>query len=119
MPGLGLNLQTTRLDLTYKQRYNTHLPDAYERLILDCFNGDKRLFIRNDELAAAWEIFTPILKVHTATIAEQPALPYENATAGILTAQSQTCLSCGQDRWPSLGFMPLLRVCEVLRYNTY
>ena len=63
VPGLGLNLDVTKLDLTYKQRYNTHLPDAYERLILDVVNGDKRLFIRNDELDAAWALFTPILKV--------------------------------------------------------
>ncbi len=32
------------------KRYRTTLPDAYERLILDVINGDKRLFIRNDEL---------------------------------------------------------------------
>lgn len=63
VPGLGLNLDVTKLDLSYKARYNKHLPDAYERLILDVINGDKRLFIRNDELAAAWELFTPILKV--------------------------------------------------------
>ncbi len=37
--------------------------DAYERLILDCINGDRRLFIRNDELDTAWKIFTPVLKV--------------------------------------------------------
>ncbi len=63
IPGLGMKLDTTKLDLTYKQRYNVHLPDAYERLILDVVNGDKRLFIRNDELDAAWALFTPILKV--------------------------------------------------------
>ena len=37
--------------------------DAYERLILDCINGDRRLFIRNDELEVAWDKFTPVLKV--------------------------------------------------------
>jgi len=63
IPGLGMKLDVTKLDLTYKQRYNQHLPDAYERLILDVVNGDKRLFIRNDELDAAWALFTPILKV--------------------------------------------------------
>ena len=63
IPGLGLRLDSSKLDLTYKARYNTHLPDAYERLILDVVNGDKRLFIRNDELEAAWTLFTPILKV--------------------------------------------------------
>lgn len=63
VPGLGLNLDVTKLDLTYKSRYKNTLPDAYERLILDVINGDKRLFIRNDELEAAWSLFTPILKV--------------------------------------------------------
>ena len=63
IPGLGLNLDVTKLDLTYKSRYDQHLPDAYERLILDVVNGDKRLFIRDDELFAAWSLFTPILKV--------------------------------------------------------
>ena len=36
--------------LLSSKRYRTALPDAYERLILDVINGDKRLFIRNDEL---------------------------------------------------------------------
>lgn len=40
-----------------------HATDAYERLILDCVNGDRRLFIRNDELEVAWEKFTPVLQV--------------------------------------------------------
>jgi hypothetical protein len=33
------------------------------RLILDVVNGDKRLFIRNDQLDAAWAPFTTIFKV--------------------------------------------------------
>lgn len=67
LPGLGLTLDQTKLDLSYSSRYKTHLPDAYERLILDVINGDKRLFIRNDELEAAWKLFTPVLQV-TSTL---------------------------------------------------
>jgi len=37
------------------------MPDAYERLILDVVRGDHNLFVRSDELEAAWRIFTPIL----------------------------------------------------------
>ena len=70
VPGLGLNLDVQKLDLSYKTRYNKHLPDAYERLILDVIHGDKRLFIRNDELEAAWDLFTPILKVCLACACE-------------------------------------------------
>jgi glucose-6-phosphate 1-dehydrogenase len=34
---------------------------AYERLIFDVIKGDHNLFVRDDELEAAWKIFTPIL----------------------------------------------------------
>ncbi|XP_013789119.1 glucose-6-phosphate 1-dehydrogenase-like [Limulus polyphemus] len=37
------------------------MPDAYERLILDVFCGSQIHFVRSDELAQAWRIFTPIL----------------------------------------------------------
>ena len=62
VPGLGLRVDTTKLDLTYKAKYAGQLPDAYERLILDCINGDRRLFIRADELEVAWQKFTPVLE---------------------------------------------------------
>ena len=37
------------------------LPEAYERLILDVFVGSQMHFVRSDELAEAWRIFTPVL----------------------------------------------------------
>jgi glucose-6-phosphate 1-dehydrogenase len=46
VPGLGLRLDQTKLDLQYQDTYAHELPDAYERLLLDVVNGDKRLFIR-------------------------------------------------------------------------
>jgi len=50
------------LDLTYKDRFqHISLPDAYERLIYDVVRGDHNLFVRSDELEAAWKIFTPLL----------------------------------------------------------
>ncbi len=53
--------------------------DAYERLILDCMNGDRRLFIRNDELETAWKIFTPVLKVHPCSRSLQaPSIPFHS-----------------------------------------
>ena len=62
IPGLGMRLDQTDLDLQYKAKFGAgELPDAYERLILDVVQGDKRLFIRNDELEAAWKLFTPVL----------------------------------------------------------
>lgn len=61
-PGLTLENVYTELDLSYANRFTADpLPDAYERLILDVIRGDHNLFVRNDELTAAWKIFTPVL----------------------------------------------------------
>jgi len=60
-PGLAADVVQTELDLTYKSRFDVRLPDAYERLIYDVLRGDHNLFVRVDELEAAWDIFTPLL----------------------------------------------------------
>lgn len=61
-PGMSFKLEETELDLTYNTRYKSaRLPDAYERLILDVFVGSQMHFVRTDELAEAWRIFTPLL----------------------------------------------------------
>lgn len=38
------------------------MPDSYEHLLLDVIDGDNHLFLRSDELAAAWSILNPILQ---------------------------------------------------------
>jgi len=60
-PGMNEGTIETELDLTYNERFDARLPDAYERLIYDVLRGDHNLFVRVDELEAAWKIFTPIL----------------------------------------------------------
>jgi glucose-6-phosphate 1-dehydrogenase len=61
-PGLANAPVISELDLSYNKRYSdVKIPDAYESLILDCLKGDKSNFVRDDELDAAWKIFTPLL----------------------------------------------------------
>ncbi|XP_021723061.1 glucose-6-phosphate 1-dehydrogenase, chloroplastic-like isoform X2 [Chenopodium quinoa] len=62
VPGLGMRLDRSTLNLHYAARYAKEIPDAYERLLLDAVEGERRLFIRSDELDAAWALFTPLLK---------------------------------------------------------
>ena len=61
VPGMDMQLETRKLDLQYKAAFTEQIPDAYESLILDVIRGDRSLFIRSDELQAAWDIFTPVL----------------------------------------------------------
>ncbi|CAH2068773.1 unnamed protein product [Thlaspi arvense] len=62
VPGLGMRLDRSDLNLLFRARYPREVPDAYERLLLDAIEGERRLFIRSDELDAAWTLFTPLLK---------------------------------------------------------
>ncbi|CAM6129825.1 unnamed protein product [Calypogeia fissa] len=62
VPGLSMRLDRSNLNLHYSSRYSHEIPDAYERLLLDAIEGERRLFIRSDELDAAWALFTPLLK---------------------------------------------------------
>ncbi|XP_013657693.1 inactive glucose-6-phosphate 1-dehydrogenase 4, chloroplastic [Brassica napus] len=70
VPGLGLQLDASELNLLYKDRYSTEVPDSYEHLIHDVIDGDNHLFMRSDEVAEAWDILSPVLeeidKHHTA-----------------------------------------------------
>jgi glucose-6-phosphate 1-dehydrogenase len=71
VPGLNMVLQPMPLNLRYQSAFNVEIPDAYECLLLDVIKGDRSLFIRADELAAAWDVFTPVL----AALEEQSVRP--------------------------------------------
>lgn len=61
VPGVRLGLDESNLNLSYASEFSGQMPDAYESLLLDVLRGDSSLFIRSDELEAAWDIFTPML----------------------------------------------------------
>ncbi|MBN1282948.1 MAG: glucose-6-phosphate dehydrogenase [Proteobacteria bacterium] len=58
-PGPKLCMGTLSMEFRYRAA-GLDLPDAYERLLLDCMQGDQTLFIRSDALEAAWSIVDPI-----------------------------------------------------------
>ncbi|KAH9598739.1 glucose-6-phosphate dehydrogenase [Trypanosoma melophagium] len=72
-PGFLRDTHQTELDLTYEQRYNVTLPDAYESLIHEALLGNSTNFVRKDELDAAWRIYTPLL--HAIDRGEVKTLP--------------------------------------------
>jgi glucose-6-phosphate 1-dehydrogenase len=53
-PG-GLRVQTAPLDLSFAEEFGVRYPDAYERLLMDVVRGNLALFMRRDEVHAAWE----------------------------------------------------------------
>ncbi|MFB4391264.1 MULTISPECIES: glucose-6-phosphate dehydrogenase [unclassified Pseudomonas] len=62
-PGKGMRLAPVELDLNLAQAFgHARRWEAYERLLLDVLDGDSTLFMRRDEVEAAWAWIDPILK---------------------------------------------------------
>jgi glucose-6-phosphate 1-dehydrogenase len=78
-PG-GMRLKHVPLDMSFAQTFNVRNPDAYERLIMDVVRGNQTLFMRRDEVEAAWEWIDPILSAWEET--GQQARPYTAGTWG-------------------------------------
>ncbi len=60
-PG-GLRLRPAKLDISFEKAFSTRFPDAYERLLMDTVRGNSVLFMRRDEVEAAWMWVEPILE---------------------------------------------------------
>ncbi len=63
-PG-GMRLTEVPLDMTFAEVLGDDelsIPDAYERLIMDVIRGNQTLFMRGDEVEAAWAWVDPIIK---------------------------------------------------------
>jgi glucose-6-phosphate 1-dehydrogenase len=60
-PG-GLRLRPTDLDISFEETFKQRYPDAYERLLMDVVRGNATLFMRRDEVEAAWAWADGVLK---------------------------------------------------------
>ncbi|MBT0956969.1 glucose-6-phosphate dehydrogenase [Alphaproteobacteria bacterium KMM 3653] len=63
-PG-GMRLVTVPLDMTFADALGPdveEVPDAYERLIMDVIRGNQTLFMRGDEVEAAWAWTDPLIE---------------------------------------------------------
>jgi glucose-6-phosphate 1-dehydrogenase len=61
-PGLDMTLNPVDMVFDYHGTYDTDTPEAYETLLLDAMEGDQTLFMRDDQVEAAWDLLMPVLK---------------------------------------------------------
>jgi glucose-6-phosphate 1-dehydrogenase len=62
VPGPENLIKSVKMDFSYDENFGSSTPEAYERLLMDCMNGDATLFTRSDEVLAAWSFVDNILK---------------------------------------------------------
>jgi len=62
VPGAGFIVQDVSMDFHYADLAQKNIPEAYQRLLVDCMQGDATLFSRGDAIEQSWIIVDPILK---------------------------------------------------------
>ena len=78
-PGLKMLLQPVDMLFNYADSYTSGTPEAYETLLLDIMEGDSTLFMRADQVEAAWEILKPIINKWDTN----PSVNFPNYAAGM------------------------------------
>ena len=78
-PG-GMRLREVPLNLSFAKTFAERTPEAYERLLLDVIRGSQTLFMRRDELEAAWKWVDPIREAWDAS--RDAPQPYTAGTWG-------------------------------------
>jgi glucose-6-phosphate 1-dehydrogenase len=85
-PGDSMRLKQAELELDFREQFKTPRMDAYERLLLDVLRGQLTLFMRGDELEAAWEWVEPILDYWEED--DSVPIPYSAGTWGPAAASA-------------------------------
>ena len=99
-PG-GMRLVDVPLDMTFAEALGPEAgdpPDAYERLIMDVIRGNQTLFMRGDEVEAAWAWTDPIIEGWEAR-GDVPK-PYDSGSTG--PADSDRLMERDGRRWRDL-----------------
>ncbi|EJF81468.1 glucose-6-phosphate dehydrogenase [Candidatus Bartonella washoeensis Sb944nv] len=78
-PG-GMRFRHIPLDMSFASAFSERNPDAYERLLMDVVRGNQTLFMRRDEVEAAWRWIDPILEGWEAV--KQPIHGYSAGSWG-------------------------------------
>jgi glucose-6-phosphate 1-dehydrogenase len=77
-PGQAMVLNPVDMIFSYEDAYDGHEPEAYETLLLDVMEGNATLFMRADQVEAAWKIIMPILDAWEA----RPPVDFPNYAPG-------------------------------------
>jgi glucose-6-phosphate 1-dehydrogenase len=99
VPGEDVSVTGVTMDFEYASGFDKPVPEAYERLLLDCMRGNTTLFAREDSVEQAWAYVTPILEALESG-AGGPLHPYEPGSKGPDAASS--LLARDGRRWKDL-----------------
>jgi glucose-6-phosphate 1-dehydrogenase len=100
-PGTKLLLKPVNLKFNYQESFSTPIPDAYETLLWDVMTNDATLFMRADQVEAAWNILMPVIEEWSA---DKP-LDFPNYEAGSWGPVSADTLFDPGHHWPVPAYL--------------
>ena len=98
-PGSKLCMGTLNMVFDYCSVFGVDMPDAYQRLLLDCMVGDQTLFTRSDSVEISWKLLTPVLEVWQ----NSEDSPYEYAAGSESFPQADSIIESDGRKWRKLG----------------
>jgi glucose-6-phosphate 1-dehydrogenase len=93
-PGPAIRLRPVDMRFSYRESFGDSTPEAYETLLLDVIRGDATLFMRDDQVEAAWSVITPVLQAWEAT----PPIDFPNYQAGTWGPEAAEALTAQDGR---------------------
>ena len=100
VPGMRMLFRPVQMQFTYGSAFESTSPEAYENLLLDAMSGDPTLFIRSDEVEAAWRIVDSI-RGGWRVNGQPPLQTYQPGTWG--PESCQDLLADPYARWYDMG----------------
>ncbi len=97
-PGSKICMGTLNMDFSYKDVLNVTMPDAYQRLLLDCMLGDQTLFTRYDDVETSWKLLTPVLQAWQA----DDSSPYIYPAGSDSFAEADMLIEADGRKWRKL-----------------
>jgi glucose-6-phosphate 1-dehydrogenase len=96
-PGPKMQMRPVEMRFNYRESFAAPSPDAYETLLWDVMKNDATLFMRADQVEAAWRLLMPVLEVWKTT----PPSDFPNYAAGTWGPEdTQGLLAQQGHRWP-------------------
>ena len=96
-PGPKMHLRTVEMRFNYQDTFAARSPDAYETLLWDVMKNDATLFMRADQIEAAWRLLMPVLDVWAVA----PPSDFPNYAAGTWGPEAAQGLLARQGHyWP-------------------
>lgn len=98
-PGSKICMSTLNMNFDYKSIFLVDMPEAYQRLLLDCMVGDQTLFNRYDSVEEAWKLLVPVLQVWQ----NENSAPYEYPAGSKSFPQADKLIESDGRKWRKLA----------------